>query len=241
MFYNIFKLEFQVRMGTCYEWWFYDCGWAEKRRYFGARRNGRVEIGAGVSLCRAVARRVTGAVSAVAHVSTRAGGHAVLVRFEAEHVKVPSGRGGRGDGSCGFGQQVRVMMMMMVMVVMRMMERPDAWLKGTTLHDHIGFGLLLVLLVLMMLRDTYGTSVTPIAIIINSAVTVIIVVGDVVVVVRGTIGNGIAVFRINYWARRRLWRFDQLDVVERVPIVRWRRPRAGGQGHADHAPGQCQA
>jgi hypothetical protein len=134
------------------------------------------------------------------------------------------------------------MMMMMVMVVMRMMERPDAWLKGTALHDHIGFGLLLVLLVLMLLRDTYGTSVTPIAIIINSAVTVVVVVvGSGVVVVRGTIGNGFAVFRINYWARRRLWRFDQLDVVERVPIVRWRRPRAGGQGHADHAPGQCQA
>jgi len=238
MFYNIFKLGLQVRTGTCYEWWFYDCGWAEKRRYFGARRDGRVEIGAGVSLCRAVARRVTGAVSTVAHVSTRAGGHAAFVRFEAEHVKVSSGSGGRGDGSRRLGQQVRVVMMMVVMVVMCMMERPDAWLKGTALHDHIGFGLLLVLLVLMLLRDTYGTSVTPIAIIINSAVTVVVV----VVVVRGTIGNGCAVFRINYWARwRRLWRFDQLDVVERVPIVRWRRPRAGGQGHADHAPGQCQA
>lgn len=191
-----------------------------------------------------MARRVTGAVSAVAHVSTSAGGHAALVRFKAEHVKVPSRRGGRGDGGRRLGQQVRVVMMMMVMMVMRMMERPDAWLKGTALHDHIGFGLLLVLLVLMLLRDTYGTSVTPIAIIISSAgtVVVVVVVGGVLVVVRGTIGNGCAVFRINYWARwRRLWRFDQLDVVERVPIVRWWRPRAGGQGHADHAPGQCQA
>lgn len=103
MSYNIFKLELHVRMGTCYEWRFYDCGRAEKRRYFGARRDGCVEIGAGVSLCRAVARRITGAVSTVAHVSTRAGGYAAFVRFEAEHVKVSSGRGGRGDGSRGLG------------------------------------------------------------------------------------------------------------------------------------------
>lgn len=230
-------------MGTCYEWWFYDCGWAEKRRYIGGRCDRRVEIGAGVSLCRAVTRRVAGAVSAVAHVSTRTGGHTTLVRFKAEYVKVARGRGGRGDGSRRLAQQVRVVMMMMVMVVMRMVERPDAWLKGTAIHDHICFGLLLVLLVLMLLWDTYGTSVTPIAIIINTAGTVVVVGGgSVLVVVRGTIGNGCTVFRINYWARWwRLWRFDQLDVVERVPIVRWRRPRAGGQGHADHTPGQCQA
>jgi len=187
-----------------------------------------------------VARRVAGAVSAVAHVSTCAGGHAAFVRFEAEHVKVSGGRGGRGDGGRGLGQQVRVVMMVVVMVMMRVMERPDAGLEGTALHDHIGFGLLLVLLVLVLLRDTYGTSVTPIAIIINSAGVVVVV---VVVVVRvGTIGNGSAVFWINYWARWwRFRRFDQLDVVERVPIVRRRRPRAGGQGHADHTPGQCQA
>lgn len=236
------ELVLLVKMCTCYEWRFYDCGRAEKRRYFGARCDGRVEIGAGVSLCRTVARRVAGAVSAVAHVSTGAGGHAAFVRFEAEHVKVSSGRGGRGDGGRGLGQQVRVVMMVMVMVMMRMMERPDAGLEGTALHDHIGFGLLLVLLVLVLLRDTYGTSVTPITIIINSAGAVIVVGSGDVVVVRGTIGNGSAVFWINYWARWwRFRRFDQLDVVERVPIVRRRRPRAGGQGHADHAPGQCQA
>lgn len=182
-------------------------------------------------------RRVAGAVSAVAHVSTGAGGHATFVRFEAEHVKVSGGRGGRGDGGRGLGQQVRVVMMVVVMVMMRVMERPDAGLEGTALHDHIGFRLLLVLF-----RDTYGTSVAPIAIIINSAGVVVVLVVVVVVVRVGTIGNGSAVFWINYWARWwRFRRFDQLDVVERVPIVRRRRPRAGGQGHADHTPGQCQA
>lgn len=121
---------------------------------------------------------------------------------------------------------------------------PDVGLQGRALHDHIGFGLLRVLLVLLVLLrllllrgGTYGTSVTPVTVIIS-----------VIVVVRGTgvvvyvFDGGRAVFRINYWARwRRLRRFDQLDVMERVPIVRGRRPRAGGQGHADHAPGQCQA
>lgn len=190
-------------------------------------------------------RRVAGAVSAVSHVSSGAGGHATLVRFEAEHVEVSSGS---GDGGRGFGQQIR-MMVMMVMVVVRMVVWPDARLQGSALHDHIGFGLLSVLLVLwvlqlllllLLLRSTYGTSVTQIAVISSVVVIVIVIICGTIVV--GVFGR--AVFRINYWARlrrRRLWRFDQLDVVERVPIVRGRRPRAGGQGHADHAPGQCQA
>lgn len=64
-----------------------------------------------------MARRVTGTMSAVSYVATGARGQAAFVRFEAEHVEVTGGRSGRGHGSRGLGQQVRMVVIMMVMVV----------------------------------------------------------------------------------------------------------------------------